>query len=81
MQMTLFEKQQFVNEHFKRSALYQMGDMPDDHTDVFIGNAVYAASAFMLKYKGKGKQIEDYANAIAMDWLEGLEKQWREKNK
>jgi len=79
MIMTLFEKTEYINQDFKRSALYLLGDMPDNKVDAnsYFIKAVKAAGDFCKKYIGKGKYIEDYASAIVLDYMDSLENAYK----
>jgi hypothetical protein len=79
--MTLTEKRNYIDEDFQQSKLITFDRIPADRREAecYLVEAVRAASSFMLKYRGRGRQIEEYANALAMDWMDSLEKQWRER--
>ena len=79
--MTLIDKRNYIDEDFRNSKLVTFDRIPFDQkeAELYVSEAVRAASAFMLRYRGKGKPVEEYANALALDWMGSLEKQWRER--
>ena len=76
MIMPLFKKIEFVNEDFLKSGLYHMGEPPGGKTSSqkWYDEAKQKASAFILRYKGKGKVIEDYAYSLVSDFMDNADR-------
>ena len=81
MTMTFIDKIEYINNDFRNSALIALGDMPGTRSgaDEFFDKAIKAASQFLLRYKGKGKQIEHYAYILTADFMESIEREYRRR--
>lgn len=81
MRMTLHEKYNFIDEDFKRSDLYLMGELPDDRDEAkeYFDRAIKEASVWLLKYKDRGSEVHRYAYSMASDWMDSIEREYRRK--
>ena len=81
MYMTLTEKYNYIDEDFKRSGLYQMGELPDDRDEAksYFDKAIKEASIWLLKYKDRGAEVHKYAYSMASDWMDTIEREYRRK--
>lgn len=81
MTMTFIEKTEYINNDFRNSALIALGDMPGTRSgaDEYFDKAIKAASQFLLRYKGKGRQIEHYAYILTDDFMESIEREYRRR--
>ena len=81
MTMTFIEKIEYINNDFRKSALIALGDMPGTRSgaDEYFDKAIKAASTFLLRYRGKGKQIEHYAYILTDDFMESIEREYRRR--
>ena len=79
--MTLHEKYNFIDEDFKRSGLYLMGELPDDRDEakLYFDKAIKEASTWLIKYKDRGAEVHKYAYAMASDWMDSIEREYRRK--
>ena len=76
MIMPLFKKIEFVNEDFLKSGLYHMGEPPGGKTSSqkWYDEAKQEASAFILRYKGKGAQVEKYVYSLVSDFMDNADR-------
>ena len=81
MVMTFIDKTEYINNDFRNSALIALGEMPNTRSEAetYFDKAIKAASTFMLKYKGKGRQIEHYAYILTDDFMESIEREYRRR--
>lgn len=81
MRMTLHEKFNYIDEDFKRSDLYLMGELPDDRDEAkeYFDRAIKEASVWLLKYKDRGSEVHRYAYSMASDWMDSIEREYRRK--
>lgn len=81
MIMPLFQKIEYINQDFLKSKLYLSGDLPADKeaADRWFENNIRNASEFMMKYKDKGTYITEYVNKLVIDYMDSVEKQYKEK--
>lgn len=79
--MTLHEKYNYIDEDFKRSGLYLMGELPDDRDEArdYFDKAIKEASIWLIKYKDRGSEVHKYAYSIASDWMDSIEREYRVK--
>ena len=79
--MTLTEKYNYIDEDFKRSGLYQMGELPDDRDEAksYFDRAIKEASIWLLKYKDRGAEVHKYAYSMVSDWMDTIEREYRRK--
>lgn len=77
---TLSEKREFIDQDFKRSALYRLGDVPlgdKKKAQKFWDKAIHEAGEWILRYKSSGQRVRAYASEIVDEWIGDLEKQWK----
>lgn len=76
--MTFIDKTQYINNDFKQSELVNLGEIPNRITDAdeYFSKAIKAASAFMLRYKGRGRQVENYVRILVTDFMDELERKY-----
>lgn len=76
--MTFIDKTEYINNDFKQSELVNLGEMPNRITDAdeYFSKAIKAASAFMLRYKGRGRQVENYVRILVTDFMDELERKY-----
>ncbi len=81
MYMTLHEKYNYINDDFKKSALYLLGELPEDHdqADDYFQKAIKEASAWLLRYKDRGADVYRYAYSMANDYMESIEREYRRR--
>ena len=81
MRMTLHEKFNYIDEDFKRSDLYLMGELPDDRDEAkeYFDKAIKEASTWLMKYKDRGSEVHRYAYSMASDWMDSIEREYRRK--
>lgn len=81
MRMTLHEKFNYIDEDFKRSDLYLMGELPDDRDEAkeYFDRAIKEASTWLMKYKDRGSEVHRYAYSMASDWMDSIEREYRRK--
>lgn len=81
MYMTLTEKYNYIDEDFKKSALYNLGDLPDEREAALehFDRAIKESSNWLVRYKDRGSKVYKYAYAIAEDWMSTLEREYRRK--
>ena len=81
MTMTFIDKIEYINNDFRKSALIALEDMPGTRSgaDEYFDKAIKAASTFLLRYRGKGKQIEHYAYILTDDFMESIEREYRRR--
>lgn len=78
MTMTFIDKTEYINNDFRNSALIALGDMPGTRSgaDEYFSKAIKAASAFMLRYRGRGRQVENYVRILVTDFMDELERKY-----
>jgi hypothetical protein len=81
MTMTFIDKTEYINNDFRNSSLIALGDMPGTRSgaDEYFDKAIKAASAFLLRYRGKGRMIEHYAYILTADFMESIEREYKRK--
>lgn len=81
MYFTYAEKIEYINQDFKQSALYLLGEVPstDAERREFFHKAVGYAGDFLEKYSGRGKHIKEYAITLIDDYMETLERECKRK--
>ena len=81
MIMPLFQKLEYINQDFLKSKLYLSGDIPADKAaaDQWFENNIKYASEFSLKYKDKGTYVTTYVNKMLLDYMDSVEKLYKEK--
>ena len=74
--MPLFEKIEYINQDFKKSALCNIDDIPSTRSDAAIWHqkAVEDARVFIKKYQGKGKYVENYVTVLILDYMDSIER-------
>lgn len=89
---TLLEKLQIVDEDFKKSALYQLGEIPDEKeaADDYFKKAVDYAGEFLKRWKVDKEQnpyeafkndlSKLYVRVMVSDYLESLERNYKKKH-
>jgi hypothetical protein len=78
MVMTFIDKTEYINNDFRNSALIALGEIPHTRSEAetYFDKAIKAASTFMLKYKGKGRQVENYVRILVTDFMDELERKY-----
>lgn len=78
---SLSEKRDYIDTDFKKSALYNMGLLPETGPEIetYFYEAIDAAGMFIEKYQNKGWSY-DYAMQIVNDWMDNLERIAKEMN-
>lgn len=78
MVMTFIDKTEYINNDFRNSALIALGEMPNTRSEAetYFDKAIKAASAFMLRYRGRGRQVENYVRILVTDFMDELERKY-----
>lgn len=81
MYMTLPEKYNFINEDFKKSGLYRLGELPEGRkeADQFFQAAIREASRFLIRYKDKNVEVYNYAYGITSDYMTSIENDYKDR--
>lgn len=87
MYITILEKLKAIDDDFKKSQLYTLGELPSAAAQqrTYFRSACAYASAYIEKYQGyRGTPMYEYVKDLVTDYMEYLErtsKQIREGSK
>lgn len=81
MYFTYAEKIEYINQDFKQSALYLLGEVPSTKAEQreFFHKAIAYAGDFIEKYAGRGRNIKEYIKIFIDDYMETLEREAKRK--
>jgi len=77
---TLSEKRDFIDQDFKKSKLYRLGDIPlgnKEKANKFWDAAIHEAGVWIMRYRSSSDRAKAYAKEVLDEWMSDLEKQWK----